>query len=824
MQKKAFGIVFVCLVLLAAIVAGYWDMLSTEKLRLAEREESPPVTVGAAQSGDTTSDAGEGALSRSDSAAAGGGGVAGTEPEDVANTEDDGREAGAADRIATRAEQAVSAAEGADTRGAVADDVGAAAASEPNTHDDTNIARASGAGEDDAVSSSAKTKAAASAADTIREPSGALQNAPQPLAGTNAEDHGGDRTEEANAASGDARAAAGDDSAAAGADAIRAEGDASGEAGSAPAVPANGRADDAGQTERGIDAADAAADAGTSSADAAAVTSQAEAAAVPRFDLLRVEPDGSAVIAGRAPAESRIALLSEEMVLGRETAGPGGDFAVVLDVPLAPGDHAITIRAIAPDGTTTHSVETAIVSVPPRERPGELLAMIEAPDAPTRLIEMPAGDRRAAAKAGRVGGRSDTMLPSAGGDGQGASAAPSTDTGGTSGSDVTGARLRKDETPSDVGEDTGARRVTAVPDAKTTDTAEDAVAGGAASGSLAPAQSEGVVMLPRESQEKAAPLRPASVPLLRVEAVEVEGSQVYIAGAAERGTRVRVYVDNVFLAEDLAGFGDRFLVTGDTGMSVGEHLVRADQLSADGRVVARAEVPFTRPEGANAAGVAPASAVSAGTGESSGEAGSVDGTATDAPDMPVPAPDTTVAGTPESEAPETMRAARDAGTPGATAPSDQALADATIGEAMGDPVTTKAEADDGASARRAPASAEAPAAARQTPSRPDSETARLSMDAGEESPVAEGSERAVPVNRQPALASADGRVIIRKGDTLWEISRRTYGSGQSYTVIYLANGDQIRDPDLIYPAQVFRLPETPANGQERAGDEAAGQD
>ena len=77
-----------------------------------------------------------------------------------------------------------------------------------------------------------------------------------------------------------------------------------------------------------------------------------------------------------------------------------------------------------------------------------------------------------------------------------------------------------------------------------------------------------------------------------------------IAGAAERGARGRVYVDNVFLAEDEAGFGDRFLVTGDTGMSVGEHLVRADQISPDGRVVARAEVPFTRPEGATAAAVA----------------------------------------------------------------------------------------------------------------------------------------------------------------------------------------------------------------------------
>ena len=52
---------------------------------------------------------------------------------------------------------------------------------------------------------------------------------------------------------------------------------------------------------------------------------------------------------------------------------------------------------------------------------------------------------------------------------------------------------------------------------------------------------------------------------------------------------------------------------------------------------------------------------------------------------------------------------------------------------------------------------------------------------------------------QAALQPVEGRVIIRRGDTLWRISRETYGAGRRYTTIYLANGDQIRDPDLIYP-------------------------
>lgn len=59
---------------------------------------------------------------------------------------------------------------------------------------------------------------------------------------------------------------------------------------------------------------------------------------------------------------------------------------------------------------------------------------------------------------------------------------------------------------------------------------------------------------------------------------------------------------------------------------------------------------------------------------------------------------------------------------------------------------------------------------------------------------------------QAALEPSDARVIIRRGDSLWRISRGIYGRGSRYTVIYLANGDQIRDPNRIYPGQVFRTP------------------
>jgi nucleoid-associated protein YgaU len=65
----------------------------------------------------------------------------------------------------------------------------------------------------------------------------------------------------------------------------------------------------------------------------------------------------------------------------------------------------------------------------------------------------------------------------------------------------------------------------------------------------------------------------------------------------------------------------------------------------------------------------------------------------------------------------------------------------------------------------------------------------------------------------PKLEKADGAVIIRRGDTLWRISRRVYGLGIRYSAIYLANQAQITDPDRIWPGQVFRLPEKTPEGE-----------
>jgi nucleoid-associated protein YgaU len=47
---------------------------------------------------------------------------------------------------------------------------------------------------------------------------------------------------------------------------------------------------------------------------------------------------------------------------------------------------------------------------------------------------------------------------------------------------------------------------------------------------------------------------------------------------------------------------------------------------------------------------------------------------------------------------------------------------------------------------------------------------------------------------------------VSRGDNLWRLSRHTYGVGTHYAVIYKANREQIRNPNLIRPGQVLVLP------------------
>ena len=145
-------------------------------------------------------------------------------------------------------------------------------------------------------------------------------------------------------------------------------------------------------------------------------------------------------------------------------------------------------------------------------------------------------------------------------------------------------------------------------------------------------------------------------------------------------------------------------------------------------------------------------------------------------------------------------------------------------------------------AGRTPAEAEVPAADEPAPAPTDQSTAVAEATgpasekpaevapspAGDEPTAAElpeigtGITAAPPTVTAPKLENVASAVIIRRGDTLWRISRRVYGRGVRYSTIYLANQDQIEDPDLIWPGQVFTVPKKTEEGEtadlERLGD------
>ena len=70
---------------------------------------------------------------------------------------------------------------------------------------------------------------------------------------------------------------------------------------------------------------------------------------------------------------------------------------------------------------------------------------------------------------------------------------------------------------------------------------------------------------------------------------------------------------------------------------------------------------------------------------------------------------------------------------------------------------------------------------------------------------------AVAAAPEPAAAMPppvqDVTITVQPGFTLWAIARETYGDGMLYVRVFQANKDQIRDPDLIYPGQVFSVPQ-----------------
>ncbi len=487
---------------------------------------------------------------------------------------------------------------------------------------------------------------------------------------------------------------------------------------------------------------------------------------VPSFDILRVEPDGSTVIAGRAQPGTKLEIVNGDKVVATADVSQAGDFAAVFDQPLDPGDYQLILRSLGEGNLSKSSEEVATVSIP-KDKAGELLAMVSKPGTASRIITAP---KEAVAS----------------------QAAPE-----QAEKPVAAGEAASPETASGTAEEPAAK-----PDAKPAD------------GATPP---------------------PAGVAAIAVSAVELEGRRIFVAGTANPGALVRVYADDRMVGETKTDEQGRFVVDGTLDLAVGKHMIRADMMEEDGRTVAvRAAVPFDRPAGEQVAAVAQPSANGA---IAPFDDGAFDGLRLEAAkalgllkglfaDGKVPsaeelaaarsateialgsladfkAPDTLDVNVKDAVA-QTSRAAADALAQLKALPKDPQSVSSALGSvetAVGSALMPRTEGTGGAVAQESAPAEQAPVAEEPAAQATADDTAPT---AGETAGQAAAAPETV---EQAPLTQSKTSVIIRRGDTLWQISRRVYGAGVRYTTIYMANEDQITDPDRIRPGQIFGVPD-----------------
>jgi nucleoid-associated protein YgaU len=293
----------------------------------------------------------------------------------------------------------------------------------------------------------------------------------------------------------------------------------------------------------------------------------------PTFDVVRVNPQGNAVIAGRAEPHASVTVLDGGRPIGQTTADQRGEWVLLPEKSLDPGGRQLSLSAKLPNSDETlqsHDVVVLVVPEPAKDVAGQ-----------------PATERSGALA---------LSVPR----------------------DGTGPAALLQAPPASSGKLV------------------------ASSGNAVPAMA-------------AAPLPPGSV---TVDVVDYGADgRVNIGGHAPPNSRIQVYLDNILIGHSLSNAEGRWGLMPDQPVRPGRYTLRADHVSGDGSVSARAEIPFQ----------------------------------------------------------------------------------------MADQIAS-------------------------------------SLPAGQ-------------------------NIVVQPGASLWRIARRTYGDGVRFSLIYEANQAQIRDPDLIYPGQIFTVPQ-----------------
>ncbi|MEM1313083.1 MAG: LysM peptidoglycan-binding domain-containing protein [Pseudomonadota bacterium] len=417
----------------------------------------------------------------------------------------------------------------------------------------------------------------------------------------------------------------------------------------------------------------------------------------PRFDIVRVEPDGATLVAGRAAPGATVTILLDGDAVGEATTDARGQFVTFVQAPASDAPQVLSLSALSDAPPPLLSEETVLVlpraaaqgAAPAAEGALETAALPSRAEGSAGPSASADGAERTTAGEARGGGAAEASQADGSGEADRSAAADS-------------AGRPEDRASADASDGASAARAVegvetarAAGEAARTETAAAPVSqgqaargdAGAASGEgdassspssaarsaavapSAPAEDAGVETTAADPAPRtlrlaadgtataAAPETPPTSASLDAISYSEDGGLV-ISGRGRPGYAARLYVDGGLMAEVAIGETGLWRAALDEGVPPGQRLLRIDEIAPDGRVAGRLELPFLR------------------------------------------------------ETPE-------------------------------------------------------------------------------------------------ALAVAPGQVVVQPGESLWVIARGRYGRGVLYTLVFDANRDRIRDPDLIYPGQVFDLPAQP---------------
>ena len=305
----------------------------------------------------------------------------------------------------------------------------------------------------------------------------------------------------------------------------------------------------------------AAADGDDSSGDTSAAETAVKSKAT--WDIVRVEPDGSTVIAGRATPGASVVLFMDGSEVGRAEVDASGGFVALLSLGPSTTPRVLSLEERLDDGTRLAG-DASVILAPSAET---ILA-----EAETKALNPDLRDDESEETA------SDAADQQTGGGSEGIAADPASEPSDTTAGASNGTESETDEQTRDV-------IVTTEIGAAPSPAAEPLQP---AAPTVLLADEEGVRIL-QDPGEAPQALANVSIDAINYDSV----GDVALTGRSSGAETVRVYLDNApILDVDIADDGQWRADLPD--IDTGTYTLRVDELNAEGDVVSRAETPFRR--------------------------------------------------------------------------------------------------------------------------------------------------------------------------------------------------------------------------------------